>query len=534
MKNKIIYIIYSLGLLLIAGSCQDDFLEEKPTTFLSSTSLYKTADDAQVALTGAYNSLYGTRYYHTEGIPGYWGDMGVDIEVIPPWTYQATGNYLHTPGYSYIRQIWQNFYRTIYRANTVINRVGAMDDALFEGIQYGNEVKSQKDVIVGEAYFLRGMTYLYGAMIFGNMPLILDETTDLNTFPSQVGPEELFNQVVSDFKTAENLLPWERLSGEGGHATKGAAKSLMGKAYLQMTGWPLNQSDKFALAAEKFKEVIESGEYELLDRYGDIFDPLNEDNKERIFDIKYEPTVGLGTNIGSYQGISGSIALGGGYEDTYVNVDFATSFDSSDIRFWWNVSRRDVKGKLTQNGFWYPWKYHTPPGMWPSSGKGFDFPIVRYADVLLMYAEALNGANSTPPQAAYDAINQVRRRARLDASDALSTNSPTWLNDLISERLTDHPTDANVLPDLQNMTKEEFLTALLAEQAKELCWEGKRKAMLIRTGKLKEYITEPHYTPQNYSYYPGLKFQEDRDRWWPIPQRELDINPNLVQNPGGW
>jgi hypothetical protein len=534
MKNKIIIFIFGLSLFLISNSCQDEFLVEKPTTFLSSANLFDKADDARLALTGVYSSLHGYRFFNQEGIIYFWGDMGVDIEVVPSWGYIATGMYKHTPSYSYVGQIWQSIYRTAYRANTVLNRVEQMDDGLFEEIQYGSETMNEKDVILGEAYFLRALVYHYGVMIYGNMPLITDETTDLNVFPSQVTPKELYDQVVADLQMAESLLPWERRNGEEGHATQGAAKSLLGKVYLQMTGFPLYQEDKFSMAATKLKEVIDSGTYGLLDRYGDIFDPGNEDNKEWIFTVKYDPDLGQSTNTGSFQGITGDVTQGGGYNNLEVNEDFVAKFDSSDIRFWWNISKRDVKGYLISTYTWKPWKYHTPPGKWPSSAKGFDYPVLRYSEVLLMYAEALNGANPSPPAEAYEAINRVRRRARLDEDDASYTNNPAWLNDLIAQRIADHPTDENVLPDIGGLTKEEFLTALLEEQAKELCWEGKRKSILIRTGKLKEYITAPQYNMQNFSYYPGQDFNEDRDLWWPIPQRELDINPNLVQNPGGW
>ena len=115
-------------------------------------------------------------------------------------------------------------------------------------------------------------------------------------------------------------------------------------------------------------------------------------------------------------GLKGDVTQGAGYTSGLVNEDFAASFDSSDVRFWWNFSYRDIKGRML-NLYCYPWKYHTPPGMWPSSSKGFDYPVLRYADVLLMYAEALVGANDVPPAEAYEAVNQVRRRARLKPVD---------------------------------------------------------------------------------------------------------------------
>ncbi len=532
MRHRLVYLI--AGISLFAGySCNDELLDENPTTFASPANLYKTSEDAQLVLTGAYDGLQNL--FQQARMPWYWGEVGCDHEIIPPWSGQYKGNYLNLPTYSHCLNFWTYTYDIAQRCNIVLNRVGQMDDAVFDDVLYGGETINEKKVILGEAHFLRGMTYFYAVMAFGNIPLVLEETMSFdNALVSQATPEETYQQVIQDLEEAEESLPW--VAGVPGHATKGAAKALLGKVYLQMTGFPLRQTDKYSVAAAKLKEVIDQAEstglYDLMDFYGDIFDYRKKNNKEIVFAVQFKGfQIGEGNSTGSNFGVIGPVNMGGGYENMYVNYDFAASFDSSDIRFWWNITNRNTNGDYNQQlpPFWTPWKWHSPRNTWSGSERPFDWPVLRYADVLLMYAEALNGAGSTPPSEAYRAINKVRARARMKAGD--KDDLTPWLDALIKKRLQEHPTDVNVLPDLANLTKEQFLEALLREQVWELCWEGQRKAALIRTGKLKEYITEPRYTPQMYNYYPGLEFNEARDYWLPIPQREIDINPNLKQNP---
>lgn len=517
MRQYIYKLIGCLFALLLTVSCSDDFLMEEPTTFVTPSNYYQTAEEAQLILNGAYDALQTPYAIQQYGVGAYWGDMGTDIELVPSWGGTSLGTYSFLPTNEQIKGMWQMLYASVQRDNIAINRIGQMDKSLFPDEKFGDETYNMKDVMLGEARFLRALNYFYLVMIYGNIPLILDETTSFgsDSYVPQATPEETYNQIIEDLKVAEESLPWLRPVEDGGKATKGAAKSLLGNVYLQMTGFPLFQTDKYETAATKLKEVIDIAEneglYVLLDNYADIYDYTNDNNDEIIFSVQFL-TGSEGGWIGSLQGQVGQLDKGGAYETTYANWDFVASFDTLDTRFAHNVTNISATtGKPTGSGIYAPWKYHKPnPNDW-GINTPLDWPVLHYSEVLLKYAEALNGANTTPPEDAYWAINKVRERAR--------------------------PDDANreVLPDLENLTKEEFLEAILQEDAWELCWEGKRKPILIRTGRLKEYITEPRYEPQNahgYYYTPGVNFNEDYHYWYPIPQREMDINPNLVQNPG--
>jgi starch-binding outer membrane protein, SusD/RagB family len=504
---------------IVLNSCEDNFLKEEPSRFVSPANYYKSAEEAQLVVNGCYDALTPSYGFQQRGYPAYWADAGTDIEIMPSWGNVALGTYTMLPTNSYIKEMWMVMYAAIQKHNVAINRIGMMEEDLFFEVDYGEETLMLKDVMLGEVHFLRAICYFYLEMIFGNIPLVLEETESFGSesYVSQDTPENIYLAILEDLEVAERSLPWTRPRDEAGKVTKGAAKAMMGNVYLQMTGYPLYQEDKFALAVEKYKEVIDKAEgeglYKLLENYAEVFSYLNDNNEEIVFSVQYL-TGSEGGWTGTRQGPVGSISKGGGYESSYVNWDFVASFDTLDVRFAHNMTNISVTTlKPTGSGIYAPWKYHKPnPNDWGIQTP-IDWPLIRYADVLAGYAEALNGASGEPPAEAYRAINKIRERARS----------------------ADHKTDGTVLPDLADMTKEEFEEALIQENAWEFCWEGKRKPILIRSGRLKEYITAPRFQPQlahGYYYDPGLNFDESIHLLYPIPQHEIDINPNLVQNPG--
>jgi starch-binding outer membrane protein, SusD/RagB family len=519
MKKAIFLLLAGVLALTAFHSCDDDFLKEEPTRFVSPANFYTSPEEAQLVVNGCYDAISPSFGFQQYGYPVFWSDCGVDIDLIPSWGNVSLGTYTLQPTNSYVKGMWQILYAAIQKHNVAINQIGQMDEELFWDLEFGDETILLKDVMLGEVHFLRAICYFYLEMIYGNIPLVLDETESFGSeaYVYQETPENIYASIISDLEIAEQNLPWVRPAEEAGKVSKGAVKAMLGNVYLQMTGFPLHQPDKFSLAAAKYKEVIDKAEgeglYELLPVYADVFDYLNPNNAELIFSVQYL-TGSEGGWTGTLQGQVGDISKGGGYETTYVNWDFVASHDTLDVRFAHNMTNISATtGKLTGSGIYGPWKYHKPnPNDW-GINTPIDWPLIRYADVLAGYAEALNGANAAPPAEAYRAINLIRERARH----------------------ADHKTDGTVLPDLADMTKEEFVEALIQENAWEFCWEGKRKQILIRTGKLKEYITPPRFEPQfahGYYYDPGLNFDENTHYWYPIPQHEMDINPNLVQNPG--
>ena len=506
MKN--IFKKYIIVLVALFFSC-DDFLTEKPVTFVSPATFWQSEEDARTAVNGIYNMLTKNRTYKMQGAPALWGETGTDELVVPGWVGDAVAFYTYTiqPQNNAVAAMWQEHYTGIARANLVISRVPQMDDAKITELQ--------RNRILGQARFLRAFFYFQMVKMFGSIPLVLTETTGFaDSKPSQAASAEVFAAIIEDLEFAEENLPPAWPENDKGRASMGAAKALLGRVYLTMTGSHWNQTDSprlFQLAADKLKEVIDMSQYyELLDNYADVFKVDNENNKEMIFSVQFQgPGLDIGSDVGAYMGPDGDPLDGAGFADGFTNEQFVLSFHDDDIRLQHNVSwvNFTTGATLTWLPSFRPWKYHREkgPGYYDNP---YHFPLIRYADVLLMYAEALNGANSTPPTEAYQAVNAVRKRARMTPPS---------------------------LPDLTGLSKEQFMDSLLQERSWELCWEGLRKDDLIRTGKLKEYITERH-SPQAidgwYGFYPGGNFKEDTHYLLPIPQRERDINPNLVQNPG--
>jgi len=494
--------------MLLAGtllySCKSDLLEEKPTNVIVASEFFKTAADAEIALNGAYNAMQGEWVLDFLGMPVHWGNKGVDELNSPNWAaggrkelqlYQITSNM------GAIEDLWAGHYEAINVVNGVVDRVSEMSEELID--------QEQKDRIVAEARFIRAMLYFSTVKIWENIPLIKNETRSLNDlFVGQALPDDVYAFIIEDLQYAEATL--EEGQGEG-RATKGAAAALLGKVYLQMTGHPLNQNDKFGLAITQFEKVIGSGTYGLLPEYADVFDYQNEDNIETIFAVKFDgPAMnGDGSSVGSYMGPNGSQENGGGWGTEFVNQELVSSYDDNDVRLCHNVAKHNVNTNCIDSCdpncqlgacAWRPWKWHKPKPNTFLYDSPIDMIYIRYADILLSYAEALNRTEGGPSSVAYGLVNQITSRS----------NAPEFE---------------------EGMDMETFADALLRERRRELCFEGHRKDDLIRFGKLEEIVMAINETCWSSAGNPGPEYQDFKKRY-PIPQREIDLNSTLKQNDG--
>jgi len=491
MKKYSFLSILLMGLLV---SCFQDILEEKPTSFVSPSNFYQNETDAQAALNGAYAPLIDL--YNSTGYGMMYGDHGTDLLTFRPGHPLLTGvgSFAITSQEPRCQNLWEDHYDWIKRINSVLTHVPDIDM---------NEIT--KGRILGEAYFLRALAYFNLVRAWGDVPLVLQGLNDLKSINvPRTASVEVYAQIISDLKNAETML--ENVANNQ-RATSGAAKALLGKVYLQMAGAPLNRSENNQLAVEKLKEVIQSNVYTLLPSYSDVFAWDNENNNEIIFAVQYlDGGLGLGGNYGRMYGPVGNYVDGGAIAFHNINTEFALSFNPKDSRLAQNVAKFNIStGKAIpdpkKSGGWRPWKWHKPvPVPYGQNDDPIDFPVLRYSDVLLMYAEAVNNVNNGPTEEAYQMVNMVRNRANL----------------------------ANLETSL---SKAEFLDALIDERSWELCYEGHRRSDLIRTGKL---IDKVKAIPSNTQYleYRAAENIKDFHVLWPIPQREMDLNPNLVQNPG--
>lgn len=471
MKN-IIYILLFIG---FAGCTK--VLDKNPEASFATTNFYRTSADAIAAVNSIYNPLLSQNLYNQ--VMWVFQDQSTDDA---EWgNGRNTANqgkndldkYTFTPSTVYFYAFWTTCYQAINRANTAIDRIAAidMDETL-------------KNRLIGEAKFMRGFYYYTLVRLFGPIPLITSPTKDLKNLQiARTGEDSVYTQIIQDFKQAATVLPTKYTGEDLGRATKGAAISFLASVYLTTKQWKL--------ASDQAKEVIDmeqEGIYGLWDHYTDVFAINNKNGKESIFDVQ---ALGGGFGLGSYmQGYMRATFDNRGYGDDPPTKDLYNAYAAND-------QRRDINLKLYDRTIapasvqfpCYVNKYQDPNATANAEGSN-NFPIFRYAEVLLIDAEALN--EQAPDNAdAYKAINRIRHRAGLDD-----------------------------LPP--GLSQADFRDSILKERRLELAFEGHRRYDLLRTGRLVETIKK-----QN----PDIKIQSFQTLF-PIPQDERDANLLLTQNQG--
>jgi tetratricopeptide (TPR) repeat protein len=474
--KKVIFLL----LIFLAGlmSC-NDFLELAPEYQINEKSFYKDANDYKTALIGIYailqsvhnvNVLYINEHLTDNCITrGYGGEAGEALMTL-------------TADYNRSQQAWTNFYDIIANSNNILDRID------------GTEMESSvRDQIKGEVYFLRAYSYFYLVRLFGDLPIITSafrSPDEIAAFDMTRKPvSEVYTLIEEDLKTSYELLQNSTETSKA-KASAGAAQTLLGKVYLT--------KHQYADAESILKQVIENTgyNYDLMDDYGVLFTNNNDNLQESVFEIKYiSGNVGEGNNFASEIGPAlFNIALFPNNMNASGNLvptqDMFDAYEEGDLRKAVSVSD---SVPLT-NGEWeiYVWgKKFVDFTVGVAGDGGINWTCLRYADVLLMYAEALNELNQTDNALTY--INMVRDRADLDP--------------------------------LNGLTKEECVIALEKERRVEFLYEGHRWFDLIRTGRFKTVMN---------AYFAKIGFTytvEDHKLLLPIPERETDIDDNLVQNP---
>jgi tetratricopeptide (TPR) repeat protein len=507
--NKTIIIISIIG-LIVFSSCKRNFDEPNPNS-PTTASFWKSESDAVKGVNAIYStfrrqaSVYSRwMYYHRilrsdEGF-GSGGDIGLNNLMSFVQTDYNTALTAET---------WQNLYVGIFRANQAIAsipNITTIDPAL------------QKR-LVAEAKFLRGLFYFDLTLFWGRPPLMLQPST-LTAQPKNATNEEAWAQVVKDFTEAAADLPTSYPTSDLGRATKGAAYAFIGKAYLQQ--------NKYQPAADALNWLVEGpGKtmYDLMPVYDDNFLITSENNKESVFELQFvnkpnengDDDVREDINLNSGASIAQFFAPPGvGFNDgaarkrwlvdTFNVEKTATGqrdprlaasflFDSTDVRgpaFTMIYGQTATDLKLPTGGMWFRKLLNdrTPGKTNEGFSSGNNYRMIRYADILLMYAEALNGIGKTTD--AYQYVNRVRARVGMS-------------------------------PLSVGMSQSRFLAQIKHERIVELAGEGWRWADLLRWGEL---------GPELQARDPEFKnFQKGRNEYYPIPQSDIDLNPNLTQNP---
>lgn len=401
----------------------------------------------------------------------------------------------NTADNSYGLNYWQNYYKGIGNANLSIAKIpGITMDAA--------EMKR----LLGEAHFLRAWYYFNLVQLFGNIPLIT-EPVDLKSEqlrPKQAAPADVYKLITDDLITAEaSGLPWVDVTGK---VSLGAVKSLLAKVYLTMAGYPLQKGNEyFNLAAKKAEEVIDSKQFKLFSNYGDLHNPAKKNVEENIFMIQYktqiipanwqELIIPYNKNISAYSSETGGI---------YATADFVKSYDPSDLRakegqfFFTKFTNQDNRNQEVALGGYFLYKLFDVVAQTTTANSDLNWSLIRYADVLLTYAEASNEV-SGPGAKAYEAINLIRKRAQL--------------------------------PELSGLSASQFQEATWRERWYELCFENITWFDMVRLHKAFNLTTKgfDNYVGHKFTYGPVLT---DRELLFPIPSRELRNNTNLIPTKG--
>lgn len=462
--KRIHYIVLSLS--IIAGSCSK--LSESPSSFISPENFYQTQSDALAAVTAAYAPVrtngFVTRNYVILG------EITTDNMFPLPNNNDRVqlDNYVHTPTNVILRETWQNFYQGIAYANNVIDRVPA--------VQMNEQLRAR---LVGEGRFLRAFYYYHLVRLFGDLPLIVKALPSLAelTYPPRDPKANVYNQIIEDLKAAEEVLPVSYGAADQGRATKGAAKAFLASVYLTLK--------QYQLAADKAAEVMAPAMgYGLWDNYADVFDIKNEFGKEAIFDAQFmSGPAGQGGNLIAFFAQENNSVGGRGFGSFQPTVELYNAYQNGD-------RRKSVFFVPGTDGKYYCNKWIDADAKTENQSDN-NYPLIRYATVVLTFAEAYNEVNvPTDGNPAYQAVNLIRKRSGL--------------------------------PEFAGLTQAQLRDSILNERRLELAFEGERWFDLVRTGTLVATLKAK-----------GNNNIKDFHVLFPVPLFEIDLNPQLKpQNTG--
>jgi hypothetical protein len=488
MKTKILSTLILGGCLLFTG-CQK--LDENAKGSLVADTFFSTQGDLDAAVVAAFNPLIaGWSGFNAaqSWVPLMGGD---DVTTHPESNkepFRQFDTYNVQAGNEPMRWTWQQLYKSILACNTVEENYNKV-----------STTEQKKQEALAQVCFVRALCYFHLVQIFGDIPMPL--TTDVDLLIEKTSIAEVYDQIYEDLELAEDVLPvtW---SDQPGRPTRGAAKALLAKVYLTNAGWPLKDNSMYAKAAAKAQEVIALNQYELLPVFADLWKLDNGNNIESIFSFQHSRTTG---STFWFTGIASMPeAEEGGWDDVFSEIQFFYDFPAGprkDATFY-TVFKKKVDGEvvlvpweesLQKNPYYRKYREGAVDEENPWSaqmGTDFKMPFLRYADLLLIYAEA-KCMSTGPDESAYEAINDVRVRAGLD-------------------KLT------------PGLSQEAFCDSVIAERGWELACERHRWFDLVRTEKVEEVALRRH--PDDIP----LPSQPTRDDYLaPIPQLEVDKNPNL-------
>ncbi len=594
--NHIIKSALALIVAAMSGSCSD-FLNEEPKGIVTAPEFYTNEQQVRQAVNGIYRRMANSDV------------MGYEVKQLPcdllkraSWDEAGgLGNFTYGAENSYITKMWQGHYSIVKDCNSTIDAIEANKSDIDNADRY-----------LGQARGVRAIIYFDLARWFGAVPLVLKAPTDLDGLEVERTPvKQVFDQIVADLEFAALNAPETRGDGwQYGRFSSEAAHGYLSKVYMWMASVDSRDNtelfgkpaDNYRKALDHSELVIRSGKFSLVPFYPDVFNAKTrgEAQKEVLFTLEGLTGDNTGTWTGMVFGIRGSQEKGGSWDNISSSDYHRMIYEPSDsVRRLWNCprvqlmedgrlwgwdyriywdTRSDQKlSEATENNNWVQWsigKFRRYPLESPSTYNytnfGMDEPLLRYADVLLTYAEAYNEVNHSPGAytasvgtdlsgvdiaSAYDAVNLVRRRARIANKGILhedplprelklelaSLNGscvPDWrpgfygyIYDGVREASQAHGYGGDY---------DSFRNEILEERGRELVAEGTdRWCDLVRRGLLEAKMQgwrsyNPFVSSEERNILtPGAPENVSRKHYLlPIPLSEMDVNKKLTQNPG--
>jgi hypothetical protein len=506
--------IFVSGAMLFSAVGCSDFLKENAPSNLTPTSFYTIPDHAEAAIAATYADMriifdgagiFSSTWQLLEAPTGTSTTetaQNSDLNNLYGLVYD--GNTQHVINY------WNGLYKVVAQANQVLEKVPPitpMDAA-------------QKNRILGEAKFLRAWAYFYIVRLWGDAPLVTKPQTASSEdfFPSRAPQEEIYKLIVDDLTAAEGAgLAW---MNSNGRVSTAAVKSLLAKVYLTMAGFPLNKgASHYKLAADKANEVItyanaNPSSINLFPTYYDVHKESLKNTIEHIFMVQYNTTVAGNPMDNMYPNFKPVTYNGpSGTGSTVPTPQFYNSFEKGDLRaknqegYFYTSYYTNGNGAPFELGAPYIFKHFNitangGPGVAGTRNNNLNVPLIRYAEVLLIFAEAQNEVGG-PTQAAYDAFKRIRDRAQLTT------------------------------PALGTYSKDSFREAVWRERWHELCYEGITWFDMVRLRKVYNEATNGFDNFVGHINPSSKQALADKHLLMPLGKQEMLNNPNLKpQNPG--
>lgn len=564
---KKIYLLLSLIGCMMLPSCS---LDEKVYTSVEMGTYMNDAKEAESVLLGVYrkmnvDGIYGLNLSMLFQMPT--DESKIEGSSLTGARQQASNAYTTTD--SYVQGTWESLYSAIYSANNFLEAIEAHKGS------YNDADKAKAEIYIAEAKALRALYYFELVRWYGNITL-MKTTAQSALHPSELtqeDPKVVYEFIEKDLKDAIEVLPYATddavRGGNEFRISKGGALGLLAKVYATWAGYPIQDESKWELAKNTAETLIQSGKHSLLPNYVDLWTNCANnvwDPKESLLEVTYyspQSTNASSGRVGKWNGVAaaqGSIKGNYNFALYKVNPMFLVNWKDHDKDLRWDYAFADYKytvatGKtilatakvngvqtditfemaMDENyenwdaGWRKTYCYTLTPRKWDielfvndenqladNNYSNVNWYLLRYADILLLYAEALNEVNNGPTAEAYEAVNMVRRRGF-----GFDYNSPSLNADL--------PND---------LTYETFRKAIMDERSYELAYEGHRRQDLVRWGIYYETVQETYRQYMDWhemgpDYYMGAAYTfKNKNELLPIPQREMDLCPQYKQNDG--